>query len=208
MVDAGEQSNSSDPDSQLYRFPMKGSDFLLSGTFGELRSNHFHSGIDVKTGGEIGRHLFAVRDGYIYRIKVSPYGFGKAIYLRHPDGQFSVYGHMSGFNEEIEEFVYQKQYASKKYEQEIYLPENQMPVRKGDFIGYSGNSGSSLGPHLHFEIRDPDERITNPLKHYMSMIRDKRKPIIQTIGFESLEAGSRVNGEFDKVEIRPEGSPG
>ncbi|MEM0997517.1 MAG: M23 family metallopeptidase [Bacteroidota bacterium] len=197
-----------DPPAGLYRFPMNGSDFLLSGSFAELRSNHFHSGIDIKTGGEVGIPLYAVRDGYIYRIKVSPYGFGKAIYLRHPDGQFSVYGHMNGFNEAIEEFVYQKQYASKKYEQEIYLPEHQMPVKQGQLIGYSGNSGSSLGPHLHFEIRDPDERITNPLKHYRRYVRDNKKPIVQRIAFEALDVTSRVRGKFGKVEIVPEGSNG
>jgi murein DD-endopeptidase MepM/ murein hydrolase activator NlpD len=198
-----------DPTSgQLYRFPMKGSDFLISGSFAELRSNHFHSGIDIKTGGEVGIPLYAVRDGYIYRIKVSPYGFGKAIYLRHEDGQFSVYGHMDGFTPDIEDFVYQKQYASKKYEQEIYLPEHQMPVKKGQLIGYSGNSGSSLGPHLHFEIRDPDERITNPLKHYKSVVRDSKKPIVQRIGFEALDVNSRVKGRYEKLEIVPGGGNG
>ncbi|HHG86189.1 MAG TPA: M23 family metallopeptidase, partial [Bacteroidetes bacterium] len=151
---------------------------------------------------------YAVRDGYIYRIKVSPYGFGQAIYLRHEDGQFSVYGHMSKFSPEIEEFLYQKQYASKQYEQEIYLPEHQMPVRKGKLIGYSGNSGSSHGPHLHFEIREADERITNPLKHYRNLIQDNVKPIVQTIGIQALELGSRVNGQFEKLEIVPEGSQG
>jgi murein DD-endopeptidase MepM/ murein hydrolase activator NlpD len=114
-----------------YRFPMAGNSFLLAGTFGELRSNHFHSGIDIKTGGGTGQPLLAVRDGYVYRIKVSPFGFGKAIYLRHPDGEFSVYGHMNGFTAPIEAFVYQKQYASKQYEQEIYLDEGEMPVKAG-----------------------------------------------------------------------------
>lgn len=196
------------PDTQSYRFPMSGSEFLLSGTFGELRTNHFHSGIDIKTGGEVGKSLFAAREGYVYRIKVSPYGFGKAIYLRHPDGQFTVYGHMNGFNDAIEEYVYQKQYASKRYEQEIYLPEDEMPVRRGQLIGYSGNSGSSQGPHLHFEIRDPDESITNVLKHYKSSIVDHVPPIVQTIGFQALDAGSRVNGQYEKVTLQPEGSNG
>lgn len=197
-----------DPGSATYRFPMDGQEFVLSGTFGELRNNHFHSGIDIKTGGEVGKPLYAVREGYIYRIKVSPYGFGKAIYLRHPDGQFSVYGHMNGFSKDIEDFVYQKQYASKKYEQEIYLPENQMPVRKGKLIGYSGNSGSSTGPHLHFEIRDPDERITNPLKHYRPLIYDNIKPTIQTVAIQALEVNARVNGQFEKLEITPSGGNG
>lgn len=191
-----------------YRFPMDGSDFLLSGTFAELRTNHFHSGIDIKTGGETGKPLYAVRDGYVYRIKVSPYGFGKAIYLRHDDGEFTVYGHMDGFNDDIEEFVYQKQYASKRYEQEIYLPEDEMPVHRGQLIGYSGNSGSSQGPHLHFEIRDPEERIMNVVSYYQRSIRDDIPPIVSTIGIQAQDAASRVNGKFDKVEINPEGGNG
>ena len=196
------------PGTGSYRFPMDGSEFVLSGTFGELRTNHFHSGIDVKTGGETGKRIYAARQGYVYRIKVSPYGFGKAIYLRHPDGEFTVYAHLRGFNDEIEEFVYQKQYASKSYEQEIYLPEEEMPVRQGQLIGYSGNSGSSGGPHLHFEIRDPEEKITNVLKHFKNSIRDDIKPILRTVGVQPLDANSRVNGKYEKQELVPEGSNG
>lgn len=191
-----------------YRFPMSGSTFALAGTFGELRSNHFHSGIDIKTSGGIGQPLFAVREGYIYRIKVSPYGFGKAIYLRHADGEFSVYGHMNGFTPAIEEFVFQKQYATKQYEQEIYLDEGQMPVRTGELIGYSGNSGYSAGPHLHFEIRDPDERIMNPLAYYRLFVADHKKPLVSAIAFEPMGIGSRVNGRHEKVEMKPTGGDG
>jgi hypothetical protein len=191
-----------------YRFPMAGNSFLLAGTFGELRSNHFHSGIDIKTGGGTGQPLLAVRDGYVYRIKVSPFGFGKAIYLRHPDGEFSVYGHMNGFTAPIEAFVYQKQYASKQYEQEIYLDEGEMPVKAGDLIGFSGNSGSSHGPHLHFEIRDPEERIMNPLNYYKPYITDRIKPLVTGIAFEPITVDSRVNGRFEKFEVKPEGSNG
>lgn len=191
-----------------YRFPLDYSEPALSGTFGELRSNHFHSGIDVKTGGSTGHKLYAIADGYIYRLKVSPWGFGKAVYLRHPDGKFSVYAHMKGFPEEIESFIYQKQYASKHYEQEIYLSKNRFPIKKGQLIGYSGNSGSSSGPHLHFEIRDPDERILNPQKHYSTRIKDSKPPILQTIGFEAMDAGSRAGGTFGKQEFTPEGGEG
>jgi Peptidase family M23 len=191
-----------------YRFPMAGGEFLLAGTFGEMRSNHFHSGIDIKTNGGIGQPLLAVREGYIYRIKVSPYGFGKAIYLRHADGEFSVYGHMDGFTPAIEAFVYQKQYASKQYEQEIYLDEGQMPVRQGELIGYSGNSGFSHGPHLHFEIRDPEERIMNPLNYYQAFVSDHKKPELKGIAFEPITRDSRVQGRYEKLELKPEGSNG
>jgi hypothetical protein len=192
----------------VYRFPMSGSNFLLAGTFGEIRHNHFHSGIDIKTGGGIGQPLFAVRDGYIYRLKVSPFGFGKAVYLRHADGEFSVYGHMNGFTAPIEEFIYQKQYASKQYEQEIYLDEGQMPVKAGDLIGFSGNSGSSNGPHLHFEIRDPEERIMNPLNYYQPFVADHKKPQVLAIAIEPITIDSRVNGRFEKLQIHPEGKDG
>ncbi len=192
----------------IYRFPMAGGEFLLAGTFGELRSNHFHSGIDIKTNGGIGQPLLAVRDGYVYRIKVSPYGFGKAIYLRHADGEFSVYGHMDGFTPAIEEFVYQKQYASKQYEQELYLDEGQMPVHQGELIGYSGNSGFSHGPHLHFEIRDPDEHIMNPLQYYQAFVSDHKKPELKGLAFEPITSASRANGRFEKLELKPEGSNG
>ena len=191
-----------------FRFPLGFSPILLSGTFGELRNNHFHSGVDVKTGGEQGKKIFAIGDGYVYRLKVSPYGFGQAVYLRHPDGKFSVYAHLSKFNEEISEYIYQKQFASKKYDQEIYLDRNGIPVKKGDLIAYSGNSGSSLGPHLHFEIRDPEENILNPLDYYPQLFPDKVHPIIQNIGIEPLDIDSRVHGKFKKHTITPNGSSG
>lgn len=195
------------PGSAAYIFPMK-ADPALSGTFGELRSDHFHSGIDVKTYGKTGIPLYAVQEGYVYRIKVSPYGFGNAIYLRHPDGGFSVYGHMSRFSKALEAYAYKRQYASKQYNQEIYLDRNEIPVKQGELIGYSGNSGSSLGPHLHFEIRDAEENIMNPLEHYKYLIADTKAPILQEIAFEPLDSESRVKGIFKKYRIVPEGENG
>lgn len=191
-----------------YGFPFQFRPAVLSGTFGELRSNHFHSGIDVKTGGEVGKPIYATRDGYVYRIKVSAYGFGKALYLRHPDGEFTVYAHLDHFVPTYEEYAYQKQYASKQFEQEIYPQVDEFPVKKGELIGYSGNSGSSQGPHLHFEIRDPEERITNPLLYYRDLISDTKAPTVGTVAFEPLGPESRVNGNFEKLEITPTGAPG
>ncbi|MEL7339955.1 MAG: M23 family metallopeptidase, partial [Bacteroidota bacterium] len=191
----------------LYQFPLKGYR-ALSGTFGELRTNHFHSGIDVKVGGRDGAPLLAIQDGYVYRIKVSPYGFGSAVYLRHQDGRFSVYAHLSGFNDKIEDYTYLRQYASKKFAQELYLAQDEIPIRKGEVIGYAGNSGSSFGPHLHFEIRDPDERIINPLPYYKHLIADHKKPLVQEIAFEPIDLNSRVRGEFRKYTLTPSGSNG
>jgi hypothetical protein len=190
-----------------YRYPLDGY-YTLSGTFGELRSNHFHSGIDIKTGGKSGLSLFASREGYVYRIKVSPFGFGKALYLRHADGRFTVYAHMSEFSTTIEDYVYREQYASKQYAQELYLSPDEIKVNRGEFIGYSGNSGSSSGPHLHFEIRDPDERIINPLAWYKNLVTDDIPPILQEVAFEPIDADSRVDGEFRKQVLTPTGSNG
>ena len=192
----------------LFRFPLNGNDIALSGTFGELRTNHFHSGIDIKTGGRTGLPVYAVEAGYVYRLKVSPYGFGKAVYLRHEDGKFSVYGHLDHFSESLDAFVYQKQYASKKYDQEIYLSSNEIFVKKGDLIAYSGNSGSSGGPHLHFEIREPNEDIINPLQYYGHLIKDHKPPILKTVALQPIGAGSRIGGDNKKIELTPEGSNG
>ncbi|MEL7533881.1 MAG: M23 family metallopeptidase [Bacteroidota bacterium] len=192
---------------QVYQFPLKGYN-ALSGTFGELRTNHFHSGMDLKVGGKSGAPLYAIQDGYVYRIKVSPFGFGNAVYLRHQDGRFSVYAHMSRFNDQIEDYTYLRQYGSKKYAQELYLSKDEIPVSKGQVIGYAGNSGSSTGPHLHFEIRDPEERILNPLQYYKHLIKDHKKPIVQEIAFEPIDLNSRVRGEFRKYSVTPSGSNG
>lgn len=192
---------------ESYRFPLD-SFSTLAGTFGEPRPNHFHSGIDIKTGGKSGAPIYAVQEGYVYRINVSPYGFGQAVYLRHPDGRFSVYAHMDRFIESIAARVKAEQFLTQKYDQEIYLSPGEMPMKQGELLGYSGNSGSSYGPHLHFEIRDPEERIMNPLSYYRSRVVDNIKPTVQEIGFEPLEPDSRVRGEFRKLILPPTGSNG
>lgn len=191
----------------VYRFPLDNHS-TLSGTFGELRPNHFHSGIDIKTGGKIGAPIYAIQEGYVYRIKVSPYGFGKAIYLRHPDGRFSVYGHMNRFNPEISARISAEQRSTRTYDQELYLPKDEMVVGRGELLGYSGNSGSSFGPHLHFEIRDPEEQIMNPLDYYQGKVVDNIKPTVQEIGFEPIDPDSRLRGEFRKLILPPSGSNG
>ena len=191
----------------VYRFPLD-EHTTLAGTFGELRSNHFHSGIDIKTGGRTGAPIYAIQDGYVSRIKVSPYGFGLGVYLRHPDGRYSVYAHMDRFNQTIEARVWAAQLQSQTYDQELYLPAGEIPVRRGELLGYSGNSGSSLGPHLHFELRDPEERIMNPLIHYRDKVVDRIPPTVQEIGFEPIDPDSRVRGEFRKLILPPAGSNG
>jgi murein DD-endopeptidase MepM/ murein hydrolase activator NlpD len=137
---------------------------LLSGTFGELRSNHFHAGIDIKTEGVEGQKVRAIADGYISRIKVSSWGYGKVIYLTHPEtGHTSVYAHLKAFSDRIDELVKKEHYKKESFEINFYPNKDALLINQGEIIALSGNSGSSNGAHLHFEIRDSkSERPINP----------------------------------------------
>ncbi len=137
---------------------------ILAGTFGELRGNHFHSGIDIKTRGRINMPILAAADGYISRIKVSPYGFGKALYLRHPNGYTTVYAHLQSFAPEIEEFLKKEQKRTRTNAIDLFPSAGKFSFKKGEQIALSGNTGGSGGPHLHFEVRNTaTEKIINPL---------------------------------------------
>lgn len=137
----------------------KGTPLILAGTFGELRSNHFHAGLDLKTNGQVGMKLHAVADGYISRIKVSSYGYGTVLYINHPNGYTSVYAHLQGFNDRIEKFVKAIQTEKESWALEVYLGKNELKVEQGEFVAISGNTGASRAPHLHFEIRDSKTQI-------------------------------------------------
>jgi len=135
----------------------------LAGSFGELRSNHFHSGVDFRTNQTTGYPVYATADGFISRLRVQNSGFGLALYINHPNGYTSVYGHLSRFNPKIAQEVKKIQYAKKSYEIDEFPNADFIPVRKGEVIAYSGNTGSSGGPHLHFELRDTKTEATiNP----------------------------------------------
>lgn len=137
---------------------------LLSANFGELRADHYHSGIDIKTQGVTGQEVVAAASGYIYRISVSPGGFGRALYLRHPSGYSTVYCHLDRFAPGIEEYVTEQQYIKKSYPITLFPPVDKFLFNQGDLIAYSGNSGSSAGPHLHYEIRKSESEVpVNPL---------------------------------------------
>lgn len=138
---------------------------LLSGTFGELRGNHFHSGIDIKTEGVEGQKVYAIEDGYVSRIKVSTWGYGKTIYINHPDGRTSVYAHLQKFSTKIDSIVKKEHYKKESFEINFYPNKEAIKISKGEIIALSGNSGGSSGAHLHFEIRDTKtERPINPLQ--------------------------------------------
>ncbi len=174
----------------------------LSGTFGELRTNHFHSGIDIKTNGREGQPVKAVADGVVYRIKVSPYGFGNALYVRHPNGYSTVYAHLQRFNDEISEYVKKEQYRQKSFGVELYPPSDLFPVKQGDVIALSGNSGGSGGPHLHFEIRDTrTEKIINPL-FFGFEVEDTRHPdLYDLIVYQFRDDDLMASENFRLIEV-------
>lgn len=164
-------------DESYFRSPMD-IPLLTSGTFGELRKNHFHTGIDFKTGNAEGKNIYAVADGFVSRIKISSRGYGNAVYIDHPNGYTSVYAHLLSFDYRISEYVRAKQYELEKFEIDINPTADQIYYNKGDVIAKSGNSGSSAGPHLHFEIRETDTEFPlNPMLFGFD-IEDTQKPTL------------------------------
>jgi len=151
---------------------------ILSGTFGELRTNHFHGGLDIKTQQRQGLSVVGIADGYVSRIKISHWGYGKALYVQHPNGYSSVYGHLKKFAPEIEAYIKKHQYQKQRYTLELFPKANALKVEKGKLIAYSGNSGSSGGPHVHFEIRDGKSKPINPMFFGIN-IPDSQNPLIR-----------------------------
>jgi murein DD-endopeptidase MepM/ murein hydrolase activator NlpD len=149
----------------------------LTGAFGELRLNHFHSGVDFRTHEREGLPVHAAADGKIVRIKVSPFGFGRALYIDHPNGFTTVYGHLQKFSPELENYIRKEQYKQQSFDVDVF-PSQTIAVKKGDIIAFSGNSGASFGPHLHFEVRDTKtERPINPL-YFGFPVTDTLSPFI------------------------------
>ena len=158
---------------------------ILSGTFGELRTNHFHSGVDIKTKGKEGSKIYAFSEGYVSRIKISKGGYGKAIYIKHSDGKTTVYAHLKSFSKKIEKIVKTKQYLKENYEIEIFPGFNEIKISNNELIAFSGNTGGSSGPHLHFEIRDINQKPLNPLNYGID-VQDNRSPSILGLKIYSL----------------------
>tara|TARA_B100000959_G_scaffold131807_1_gene138162 strand:+ start:767 stop:2458 length:1692 start_codon:yes stop_codon:yes gene_type:complete len=166
---------------------------ILSGTYGELRSNHFHSGIDIKTKGIQGLNVYSYASGYVSRIKVSHGGYGKALYIKHPDGNTTVYAHLKKFSSKIEEIVKSKQYKRESYEIEFFPKENEISVLENEIIAFSGNTGGTSGPHLHFEVRDKNQIPINPLVNSSISVEDDRTPFFKKLFYKSYER----NNVFD-----------
>ena len=174
----------------------------LSGTFGELRNNHFHAGVDIKTKRKTGFPVYATADGYVSRIKVAIWGYGKAIYISHPNGYTSVYAHLSKFGDGIQEYVKNIQYQKESYETgNIYPAENEITVKKGQVIAFTGRTGGFVAPHLHYEIRDTKtEHIINPLLFGLK-IKDSIAPRINKLIAYPIGEGSRINRSVKKQSL-------
>ncbi|WP_232780509.1 M23 family metallopeptidase [Capnocytophaga cynodegmi] len=172
---------------------------LLSGNFGELRPNHFHAGVDFKTQGREGLNIYAIKEGYVSRIKVGAYGYGKALYITHPNGYTSVYAHLQKFAPAIETYIKKRQYNRKSFEIDAYPKENELVIKKGQVVGLGGNTGSSAGPHLHFEIRDANSNALNPLL-YGYEIKDNIPPDVYQVMVYPLGKEAQINqSQFPQV---------
>ena len=153
----------------------------LSGTFGEFRSSHFHYGLDVTTNKKPGYNVYSIDSGSIVRINVSTSGYGKVLYISHPNGLTSIYAHLKEFSPKIQEYIKTQQYLNKSYSVQKFFNNGEMKVNKGDLIGYTGNTGGSSGPHLHFEIRDTkSQNPINPLS-FNYKYDDSNRPIIKSL---------------------------
>lgn len=166
---------------------------VLSANFGELRSDHFHSGVDFKTQGVVGKSVHSVAEGYVSRISVRKYGYGKALYIDHPNGFTSVYAHLEYLSPALDSVLREAQYREESYEINLQFNKDELPVKQGEIVAYSGNTGGSGGPHLHFEIRDTKtEEIIDPLLWYAPYIKDRVKPRIQALAIY----------QFDEQDLR------
>lgn len=179
----------------------------LSGALGDLRTNHFHAGIDVRTRQKEGLPITAAAEGFVSKIAVQRSGYGKVLYIRHPNGMTTVYAHLMRFSDQIDQYVRAEQYKQQSFEINLTPEEGRFPVSKGQLVAISGNTGGSEGPHLHFEIRDSRDNCLNPLFFNFPEIKDTTPPRFVSIALSPLDMDSRVNGRIDRQAFRPDSKP-
>lgn len=167
---------------------------LLAGNFAELRNNHFHSGVDFKTGGRTGIKVVAADSGYVSRILVSPWGFGRAVYIDHPrTGLTTVYGHLEAFSPVIDKVAKDIQYEREEFSIDINLEPGQIPVKRGEMIGLSGNAGSSGGPHLHMDVRHTaTEDAVDPIPYFKNILKDNVAPEMRKLSIYAVPGEGAV----------------
>ena len=185
-IDTGAQAQRLDPGDYIY--PIRDVARLYAANFGEMRPAHFHAGIDIKTDGAEGKPLVAVADGYVSRVSLAAGGYGRAVYLTLRNGTTAVYGHLQRFRDDIEEHVRQERTARRANGVNLWFGPEAWPVKQGDVIGFSGNSGSSMGPHLHFEIRDtPTQRLYNVVREGVICPEDNLPPRIMRLHYVEVD---------------------
>jgi hypothetical protein len=190
-----------------YRSPVN-YPITLAGSFAEIRRNHFHSGIDIRTGGAEGKPVFAIEDGYVSRVNISAVGFGKALYIDHPDGHTSLYAHLQRYAGSIASWVKAQQYERESFTMDVEVKPGLLKVKKGDLIAYTGNSGSSGGPHLHFEIRDTKtQEILDPID-FGFMKPDETSPKINQIRIYPRNKQAMINFKNAPLTVLVHGSNG
>lgn len=178
---------------------------VLAGNFGELRPNHFHGGVDFKTQGRTGWDVHSADDGYISRISVSPWGYGRAVYVTHPaTGLVTVYGHLEAFTPDVDKVVKARQYELQQFSVDMEFPPEQFPVKRGDKIAVSGNAGHSFGPHVHFEIRESATGCAlDPIPFMRGIFNDKAAPEVRHVGVYPHGDEGVVNGTRKGVVLTP-----
>lgn len=192
-----------------FLFPIApGQPGFLAASMGELRPNHFHGGLDIKTGGSVNKPVYASADGYVSRLKQSAFGYGNVLYITHPNGLTTVYGHLNKFEGAAGAGLLRQQYARQTYELELFFEKGRFPVRRGEEVALSGNTGGSAGPHVHWEVRDAQDRQLNPLQWGgFPEIQDHTGPTLQALAVEPLAIGARVRGRFERALLVPRVQP-